>query len=72
MPRWGKVKVPKAPVEFVKIRVTSQPGKYAMKTPKGDVLIGSKEQASEFPSTEAPSRQKELERRGFQTKIEPA
>jgi hypothetical protein len=71
MPRWGKPKAPSAPVIFVRIRITSHPGKYAMRSPKGDVLVVSKEQASEFPSTEAPRRQKELERRGFKTKIEP-
>jgi hypothetical protein len=71
MPRWGKPKPPPAPVTFVRIRITSHPGKYAMRSPKGDVLVVAKEQASEFPSTEAPRRQKELERRGFKTKVEP-
>jgi len=71
MPRWGKPKAPPAPVTFVRIRITSHPGKYAMRSPKGDVLVVPKAQASEFPSTEAPRRQKELERRGFKTKVEP-
>jgi hypothetical protein len=73
MPRWGKSKaVPKAPVEFIRIRITSHPGKYAMRSPKGDLLVVPKARASDFPSTEAPGRQRELERRGFKTKVEPA
>jgi len=42
-----------------------------MRSPKGDILVVPKAQASEFPSTEAPRRQKELERRGYTTKAEP-
>lgn len=72
MPRWGKKsKAPSAPVTLVRIRITSHSGKYAMRSPKGDVLVVPKAQASEFPSTEAPRRQKELERRGFKMKVEP-
>ena len=56
---------------FVRIRVTSHPDKYAMRGVKGDLLIAPKAQASEFSSTEAPRRQKELKRRGFTTKVEP-
>jgi hypothetical protein len=69
----GKSKAaPKAPMSFVRIRITSHPGKYATRGVKGDLLVAPKAQASEFPSTEAPRRQKELERRGFKTKVEPA
>jgi len=71
MLRWGNPKTPPAPVTFVTIRVTSHPGKYAMRSPKGDVLVVPKAQASEFPSQEASRRQKELERRGYTTKVEP-
>jgi len=49
----------------------SHPGKYAALSRKGDLLVVSKAQAGEFPESEAPRRQKELERRGFKTKIEP-
>lgn len=74
MPRWGKKTsgTPPAPVSFVLIKITSHPGKYAMRGVKGALLVAPKAQASEFPSTEAPRRQKELERRGFKTKVEPA
>jgi hypothetical protein len=74
VPRWGKKSTapPPAPVSFVLIRITNHPGKYAMRGVKGDLLVAPKAQASEFPSTEAPRRQKELERRGFKTKVEPA
>ena len=74
VPRWGnKAKgIPPAPVSFVLIRVTSHPGTYAMRSPKGDILVVPKAQASEFPANEAPRRQKELERRGYKTKVEPA
>jgi hypothetical protein len=74
MPRWGKKSnaPPPAPVSFVLIRITSHPGKYAALSRKGDLLVVSKAQAGEFPESEAPRRQKELERRGFKTKIEPA
>ena len=34
-----------------------------MRSPKGDILVVPEAQASEFPSTEAPRRQKELEQR---------
>jgi hypothetical protein len=73
MPRWGKKSnaAPPAPVTFVLIRITSHPGKYAMRGVKGDVLVAPKAQASEFPATEAPRTQRELERRGFKTKVEP-
>jgi len=72
MPRWGKTKAPSFPLSFVRIRITSHPDKYAMRGVKGDLLVAPKAQASEFPSTEAPRRQKELERRrGFTTKVEP-
>ena len=74
MPRWGKKSnaAPTAPISFVLIKITSHPGKYAMRSPKGDVLVVGKAQASEFPANEAPRRQKELERRGYKTKVEPA
>jgi hypothetical protein len=55
----------------VLIRVTSAPGKYATLSGKGDLLVAPKAQAAEFPANEAPRRQKELERRGFKTKVEP-
>ena len=42
-----------------------------MRGVKGDLLVAPKAQASEFPATEAPRHQKELERRGFKTKVEP-
>jgi len=74
MPRWGKKSnaAPPAPVTFVLIRITSHPGKYAMRGVKGDLLLVTpKAQASEFPATEAPRRQRELERRGFKTRVEP-
>jgi hypothetical protein len=73
MPRWGKKsKAPPAiPLSFVLIRITSHPGKYAALSRKGDLLVVSKAQAGEFPESEAPRRQKELERRGFKTKVEP-
>lgn len=45
--------------------------KYAALSLKGDLLLLSKAQAGEFPSTEAPLRQKELERRRFRTKAKP-
>jgi hypothetical protein len=60
------------PVEYVLIRITSHSGKYAMRGVKGDLLVAFKEEASEFPSTEAPRRQKDLEHRGFKTKVELA
>jgi hypothetical protein len=71
VPRWGKKSnaPPPAPVSFVLIRITNHPGKYAMRSSKGDVLVVPKAQASEFPATEAPRRQRELERRGFKTKV---
>jgi hypothetical protein len=74
VPRWGKKSSgpPPAPITFVRIRITNAQGKYAALSRKGDLLVVSKTQASEFPDEEAPMRQKELERRGFQTKIEPA
>jgi hypothetical protein len=73
MPRWGKKSnaAPPAPVSFVLIRITNQPGKYAALSRKGDLLVVQKAQAGEFPDSEAPRRQKELERRGFKTKVEP-
>jgi hypothetical protein len=74
MPRWGKKSnaAPPAPVTFVRICVTNATGKYAALSRKGDLLVVSKAQAGEFPDTEAPRRQRELERRGFETKVEPA
>ena len=74
MARWSnKSNAPApAPITFVRIRITNHPGKYAVRGVKGDILVAPKAQASEFPSTEAPRRQKELERRGFKTKVEPA
>jgi hypothetical protein len=75
MPRWGKstkTAPPPPPQNFVLIRITSHPGKYAMLGGKGVLLVASKALASEFPVTEAPKRQRELERRGFKTKVEPA
>jgi len=73
MPHWGKKsKVPSAaPLSFVLIRITSHPGKYAALSRKGDLLVSSKAQASEFPANEAPLPQRELERCGFKTKVEP-
>jgi len=73
MPRWGNKSkaTPTAAVSFVRIRITSQPGKYAALSRKGDLLVVQKAQAGEFLSTEAQRRQKELERRGFTTKVEP-
>jgi hypothetical protein len=59
------------PLSFVLIRITNHPVKYAMRSPKGDILVVPKAQASEFPANQAPRRQKELERRGFKTKVEP-
>jgi hypothetical protein len=61
---------PPAPVEYVLIHITSHPGKYAMRGVKGDLLL-PKAEVSEFPSTEAPRRQQDLERREFKTKVEP-
>ena len=74
LPRWGKKsdKPDPPPQTFVLIRITSYPGKYATLGRAGDLLIAPKAQAAEFPATEAPRRQKELERRGFKTKVEPA
>jgi hypothetical protein len=74
MPRWGKKSngPPPAPITFVRIRITNHPGKYAMRGVKGDILVAPKAQASEFPSMEAPRCQRELERRGFKTKVELA
>jgi hypothetical protein len=73
MPRWGKKsnEPPPAPVSFVLIKITSHPGKYAALSRQGDLLVVAKAQASEFPANEVPLRQKELERRGFKTKVEP-
>jgi serine/threonine protein kinase len=51
--------------------ITSHPGKYATLSGQGDLLVAPKAQAAEFPVKEAPRRQKELERRGFKTKMEP-
>jgi len=59
------------PQDYVLIRITSTPGKYATLSGRGDLLVAPKAQASEFSASEAPRRQKELERRGFRTKIEP-
>jgi len=74
VPRWGSKskEPPPAPVIFVRIKITNAAGKFAGLSRKGDLLVVSKEQAGEFPDSEAPRRQKELERRGFKTKIEPA
>ena len=47
------------------------PRRYATLGSKGVLLVASKELAAEFPATEAPRRQRELERRGFKTKVEP-
>jgi hypothetical protein len=41
-----------------------------MRSRKGDLLLAPKAQASEFPATEAPRRQRKLERRGFNSKVE--
>ena len=73
MPRWGKkpAKPAPPPQDFVLIRITNQAGKYATLSGKGDLLVAPKAQAREFPTSEAPRRQKELERRGFTTKVEP-
>jgi len=73
MPRWGKKSTKTAPLpqEFVFIRITNQAGKYATLSGKGDLLVAPKAQAAEFPANEAPRRQKEMERRGFTTKVEP-
>ena len=51
-------------------KITSAPGKYATLSGKGDLLVAPKAQAAEFTVTEAPRRQRELERRGFKTKLE--
>jgi hypothetical protein len=74
MPRWGKKSnaAPPSPVSFVHIKITNAAGKYAALSRKGDLLVVSKAQAGEFPESEAPRRQKELERRGFKTKVESA
>jgi hypothetical protein len=74
MPRWGNKSAKPAPPPqaYVLIRITSTPGKYATLGRRGDLLVAPKAQASEFLATEAPRRQKELERRGFKTKVEPA
>lgn len=74
MPRWRKsAKAAPPPLQdFVRIRITNRAGKYATLGGKGDLLVAPKAQAAEFPATEAPRRQRELERRGFTTKIEPA
>jgi hypothetical protein len=71
-PRWGKEsdKPAPPPQDFVRIRITNQAGKYATLSPKEDLLVAPKAQASEFPVNEAPRRQKELERPGFTTKVE--
>jgi hypothetical protein len=74
MPRWrksSKTVPPPPPQDFVLIRITSHPGKYATLGGKGVLLVAPKAQAAEFPAAEAPRRQRELERRGFTTKIEP-
>jgi hypothetical protein len=72
MPRWGhKSDRPALPQTFVLIRITSHAGKYATLGRAGDLLVAPEAQAAEFPATEAPRRQKELERRGFKTKVEP-
>jgi hypothetical protein len=54
------------------IKITSAAGKYATLSGRGDLLVAPKAQAAEFTVTEAARRQRELERRGFTTKIEPA
>jgi hypothetical protein len=74
MPRWGKkpVKPIPPPQDLVLIRITNQAGKYVTLSGKGDLLVAAKAQAREFPANETPRRQKELERRGFTTKVEPA
>jgi arylamine N-acetyltransferase len=72
MPRWHKSNKPAPPPqEHVLIRITNQAGKYATLSGKGDLLVAPKAQAAEFTVTEAPRRQRELERRGFKTKVEP-
>ncbi len=72
MPRWGKKsnKPPPPPQDHVFIKITSAPGKYATLSGRGDLLVAPKAQAAEFTVTEAPRRQRELERRGFKTKLE--
>jgi hypothetical protein len=73
MPRWRKSSKagPPPPQDFVLIRITSHPGKYATLGGKGVLLVASKALASEFPATEALQRVHELERRGFKAKVEP-
>jgi hypothetical protein len=72
MPRWRKsAKATPPPQDFVLIQITSHPGKYATLGRAGDLLVAPKAQAAEFPATDAPRRQRELERRGFKTKVEP-
>jgi hypothetical protein len=73
MPRWGKKsdKPAPPPEDHVLIKIVNTPGKYATLGGKGDLLVAPKAQASEFTVSEAPRRQKELERRGFKTKVEP-
>jgi hypothetical protein len=73
MARWGKKsnKPPHPPPQdHVFIKITNASGKYATLSGKGDLLVAPKAQAAEFTVTEAPSRQRELERRGFKTKLE--
>lgn len=72
MPRWGKKSKLAPPLQdYVFIKITSARGKYATLSGKGDLLVAPEAQAAEFPANEAPRRQKELERRGFTTKVEP-
>jgi len=44
---------------------------YATLSGNSDLLVAPKAQAAEFTVTEAPRRQRQLERRGFKTKVEP-
>jgi len=61
MPPWDKksTKPPPASQDYVLIRITNSPDKYATRGLKGDLLVASKAQAAEFTTTEAPRRQKD-------------
>ncbi len=65
MPRMGaQIEDSCSPDKVCIIKISNAAGKYAMRSPRGDVFVVPKAEAFEFPSTEAQRRQKELERRG--------
>ena len=72
MPRGKKpVKAERLPPDTVRIRITNKPGMYATLGLNGELLVVPEAQAGTFLASAAPAKQKELERRGYKTTVEP-